>query len=142
VKTDRSSLDRRLGELAGRLAELRTVESEDLGLISVAVGAVYAVKAAAKSGYSGRSSHRTQQGHVRKVAEALARGETPQTDVYLAGYYFNDSLLRLDIAYEGVLRRITRQRGGDKRIADLIDLAATKKGVGREQFAEWRGIRD
>lgn len=98
MTTGRDSSDR-LSELAGRLAQLRTAESQDLGLISVAVGAIYAVKSAVKWGYSGLRSTRTQQVHVRKAAEALGRGGTPRTSVYLAGYYFNDSLLRLDIAY-------------------------------------------
>jgi hypothetical protein len=139
MTTGRDSSDR-LSELAGRLAQLRTAESQDLGLISVAVGAIYAVKSAVKLGYSGLRSTRTQQVHVRKAAEALGRGGTPRTSVYLAGYYFNDSLLRLDIAYEGVLRRITRE-GGDARSDELIELAVTVPGIGREQFAEWRRIR-
>ena len=112
-----------------------------MGLISVAVGVIYAITSAVKLGYSGQRSRRTQQVHVRKAAEALARGETPETSVYLAGYYFNDSLLRLDIAYESVLRRITRQRGNEPA-AELIELAATKNSLNREQFTEWLRIRD
>jgi len=137
--TSRQAPDACLTELANRLAALSPRNAEDVGFMSVTVGAIYALRSALWSGYVGRPSHQTLRGHVDKAAAALARSVRPATKTYLAGYYFNDALLRLDIAYENLIRRITRCRS-DERIDDLIE-AAGKKGIDPARFHEWRKIR-
>jgi hypothetical protein len=99
----------RVSELAHRLAELNPVDREGEGLMSVAIGVMYALHSALAQDYSDADG--TAFSHVRKAAEALARGQTPQTQKYLAGYYFNDALLRLDIAYENAASPPDKTKG-------------------------------
>lgn len=83
----------------------------------------------------------TEQGHVRKAVEALERGEIPRTKKYLAGYYFNDAMIRVDIAYENLLRRITQLKS-DERAEDLVNAAVDAKVIDRTQCDAWLKIRD
>jgi hypothetical protein len=134
----KTSLDR-LSTFAARLAALDPQQHEHVGLVSVTVAAIYAIRKALSFGSSGSPGDLTRRGHVLKAGEALARGETPPR-VYLAGYYFNDSLVRVDIAYENILRHRTRRRGNENS-KTLIDLAV-KTGWDAEQFGAWKLIRD
>jgi hypothetical protein len=103
----------------------------------VAVGALCALVSALKLGYS--DSNDTQWVHAQKVARALSRGELPLTGTYLAGYHFNDALLRLDIAYENALRRLTRRRGNE--LAKTLIALAVEKGWNARDFRSWNIVR-
>lgn len=126
-----------LAALAKRLSLLWPSSDEAVGLISVAIGAIYGLQRAVVDsetlgGVPGRSD-------VMKAAEQLSR-KRPPPRIYVVGYELNNALLRLDIAFENALRRLTGLCGLE-RAADLA-AAAERKGIPPEDLARWRRIRD
>jgi hypothetical protein len=128
-----------LERLAQRLCDLAPVNDTARGLVSVATGALYALHQAHAREYSGCRDEVPELSHAIKVAEALAARRSPVNRMYLGGYYFNDALLRLDIAYENAIRAVTSARREDDQNA-LIE-AAIARGHASDQFREWRLIR-
>jgi hypothetical protein len=133
-------MDARLSSLALRLAALKLTHSENLGLVSITIGAIYALDTATRTyGYEPQS-RRTQATHVQKALAALADGRAPLTCVYLAGYYFNDALLRVDIAFENVLRRITGLKS-KQEAQDLVKAAVKANRIDPKHGDAWLTIR-
>jgi len=70
----------------------------------------------------------------------MADGSEPRNQRYLGGYYFNDALLRLDIAYENAVRDLTELHGPET--IDVLIAAANRKGHDAATFREWEKIHD
>jgi hypothetical protein len=98
-----------------------------------------AIRYALTFGFSDDASDGTKPEHVVKALGALERNGPPTGETYLAGHYFNDALLRLDIAYENALRRFTGLSGMTK--AERLVKSAKTRGCPEVSFSAWLDVR-
>lgn len=109
-------------------------------LYNFALGAIYSLARAEQLGYPGESQ---ESGRVwRRLEEAkemvlrmLVDDRLPQQGEWLAGFYFNDAILRLDLAFEQVLRYVGNL-GPTAAIRDVRE-EATRKSFPPELLMIW-----
>ncbi|MGE3151997.1 MAG: hypothetical protein AB7G48_11535 [Nitrospiraceae bacterium] len=109
-------------------------------LYNFALGAIYSLARAEQLGYPRQSQ---EPGRVwRRMEEAkemvlgmLVEDRPPQQGEWLAGFYFNDAILRLDLAFEHILRYVG-DLGPTAAIGETREVA-TRKSFPSELLAIW-----
>src|SRR5262245_31527055 len=124
--------------LAERLVQLSPRRSDEGDLVSVALGAVYALKRAVELDYSDRDI--TSWSDTQKAGRIIGQGRALASGRYMAGYYFNDAILRLDVAYENVLRFITGLM--DYEDQETLVAKAKSKGIPHDLLMHWPLIHE
>ncbi len=105
-------MDKHIMTMASQFERMRPTNVEQETYCNFAFGALHALARSEELGYR---HHNRQQGKstrrataVGKIAARMAkRGVTAGRGEWLAGYYYNDALFRMDIAYEHILRHRT-----------------------------------
>src|SRR5690348_1933311 len=102
----------RLKYIAGRLAHLSPRSGQQSTPLNFAVGALWALAEAHKLGYPSlrvtQSRGMRMWGKAKGICLAMNRGgDLPTHGEWLAGYYFNDGIIRIDVAYEHIVRHVT-----------------------------------
>ncbi len=109
-------------------------------LYNFALGAIYSLARAEQLGYPQQSQ---EPGRVwRRMEEAkelvlrmLGEDRPPDQGDWLAGYYFNDAILRLDLAFEHILRYVGNV-GPTAAIGEVREVA-TRKSFPPELLTIW-----
>ncbi|OGW65609.1 MAG: hypothetical protein A3H49_03215 [Nitrospirae bacterium RIFCSPLOWO2_02_FULL_62_14] len=111
-------MNKQIVEMASQLSQMTPKGVEQETFYNFAFGALHALARAEELGYRnqnkalGKSARRSAV--VKKLAARIAkRGITISRGEWLAGYYYNDALLRMDIAYEHALRYRTGGKNGN-----------------------------
>ena len=125
--TTMSEAVERLRKLAGRLSALSPRNDQQLGIVAFTFGVIYSAAKAVELQYP--KTRREEAAHAKEVtalaAQFAERGELPEVGRWLGGYFFNNTVLRLDIALEGVLRRYAHS--DKERRDELITQARAKR---------------
>ncbi len=106
-------------------------DARQSSLYNFALGAIYSLARAEQLGYPGQSQ---ESGRVwRRLDEAkemvlrmLGDNRPPEQGEWLAGYYFNDAILRLDLAFEHILRYVGNVRP-TAAIGEVREVALRKR---------------
>ena len=133
-----------LKRLASRIGSVTPKDPEQATLYNFGFGAIYALARAEELGYT---SHARAPGigmqrsrEVKRCATAMmGRDQLPRKGKWLAGFYFNDALIRADVSYEHVTRYFTKKRNGN--IDDLIKKALSRGFPKKMLEPAWRDIR-
>ena len=116
-------MDDRLKELAGRFTAMHPSNDGERTAYNFAFGALYALARAKELGFPdtkpevGTSEKRSRE--INAIAARMKKDGTFVTEgKWLAGYYYNDALLRCDVGYEQLLRHWTnlRRQGGQDEL--------------------------
>lgn len=120
--------------------EVSRSDPRQSSLYNLALGAIYSLARAEQLGYPrqspepGRVWRRLDE--VREmILRMLVEDRPPQQGEWLAGFYFNDAILRLDLAFEHVLRYIG-DLGPTAAIGEAREVA-TRKSFPPELLAIW-----
>jgi hypothetical protein len=138
--TPRASQDAwraRTASLANRMRTLRRENDQERGIYSFTLAALYAVSKALDLGVSRRRTSRLPD--EEPILAQLEEGRVPCSGNWLAGYYYNDALLRVDIAFEAIARRRSGL-AGDEDIKRLI-AEADRHGLNRKFLSRWPDVR-
>jgi len=109
-------------------------------LYNFVLGAIYSLARAEELGYPhqpqepGRVWRRMEEAEML-VARMLVEDRTPERGEWLAGYYFNDAIIRLDLAFEHILRYVGNL-GPTAAIRDVRE-EATRKSFPPELLMIW-----
>jgi hypothetical protein len=140
----RTPIPDRLKGLSARLARFAPPHNDELTTpLNFAVGALYALVKAHALKYDGN----TQVGRGRRMWQSASRiaenlalvGELPTAEEWLAGYYFNDGIIRIAVSFEHIVRYVTKEREGGN-IQTLIT-AATLLGFSKKWGAAWKPMQ-
>ena len=109
-------------------------------LYNFALGAIYSLARAEQLGYPRQSQ---EPGRVwRRMEEAkelvlrmLVDDQPPEQGEWLAGFYFNDAIVRLDLAFEHILRYVGNL-GPTAAIGEVREVA-TRKSFPPELLTIW-----
>lgn len=109
-------------------------------LYNFTLGAIYSLARAEELGYPGQSQ---ESGRVwRRMDEAkemalrmLGEDQPPERGEWLAGFYFNDAIVRLDLAFEHILRCVGNL-GPTAAIGEVREVA-TRKSFPSELLTIW-----
>jgi hypothetical protein len=135
----------RLQSLATRLGQLTAQYDEQTTPLNFAVGALHALAMAHALKYDGRA----EAGRGRRmwqlastIAQNLSHGgELPTAGEWLAGYYFNDAIIRIAVSFEHIVRHVTNRHSRKDNIDTLIQ-AATPLGFQESWGKAWRPLQD
>jgi hypothetical protein len=103
-------MKKQLTAIAGRLRQLAPSTPEQSTPFNFAVGAVYALSRALELNYSdvhelGRGMRMWQE--AKDLCHLIECGSPPKEGEWLAGYFFNDAIMRIAVAYEHLIREAT-----------------------------------
>ncbi len=138
-------MNKQLTEMADQLSRMTPKGTEQETYFNFAFGALYALARAEELGYNhqnktrGKSTRRSAA--VAQVATRMAqRGVMTWKGEWVAGYFYNDALLRADIAYEHILRYRTGQKkaNGPRLLKKAIDSKMPKSLL----IPSWTRVRD
>ncbi|NGZ04283.1 MAG: hypothetical protein CV090_14680 [Nitrospira sp. WS238] len=120
--------------------EVSRSDPRQSSLYNFALGAVYSLARAEQLGYPRQSQ---EPGRVwRRIEETkglvlrmLVDGQPPEQGEWLAGFYFNDAIVRLDLAFEHILRYVGNL-GPPAAIGEVREVA-TRKSFPSELLTIW-----
>lgn len=131
-----------LAQLASRLSILKANTPEKAGLITFTIGALYSAFEAQKCGFTDRITHserwRIELNDALLAAGDIAAARRSSKTSWVGIVHFNSALMRIDVAFERLIRYVTRNTSG--RIDVLIRLAR-KKGIPSKPLRSWEKIR-
>ena len=146
-------MPRRIPKLADKFLSLQNPRDhpEELGLQTFTLGALYSLERARKLVYSRatwrptrmRERHQEIRSHATCIAAAA---EPPSDGKWLAEYYFNNSVWRVDVGFERVAKLVGRKNGlsasrlGKTGFGDLTEILR-RAGARPTWLASWRQIR-
>lgn len=131
-------------DLAAQIVDLKPKDEGQTGLVTLTFGAVYAAAKAVDLSYSERDDHRLWSQELSQQAlqhaSALAKHRIlPLEGQWLAGFYFNDAIIRTDIAFERTTRYLTGLH--NESVAD-VRVAAERRGFPKAALDAWRSVRN
>jgi len=112
-------------DLAQRLKKLLPRNDEERRIFTFALGAIYAASWAEALGYSDTTEPNAAElvdQARRPVLDGLAKGIRPHEGRWVAGFYFNDALFRTDVAFERLIRYVTRDYARVAAARDVLPL--------------------
>ncbi len=109
-------------------------------LYNFALGAIYSLARAEQLGYPGESQEsgrvwRRMDKAMETVLRMLGEDRPPEQGEWLTGFYFNDAIFRLDLAFEHILRYVSNV-GPTAAIGEVREVA-TRKRFPPELLAIW-----
>src|ERR1043165_7922319 len=145
--------DRQLAELVRNIsceiAALRPANPAQSTLFNFGFGALFAYKKALQSGCMDECNNKRMRGHVEKISMRRARQvgllardylskdrAIPDRSEWLAGFYYNDALIRLDVCYEQLARYAGKVIKKDLHRDELEDLAISN-GLRENLIRPW-----
>lgn len=131
-------IKRALGQMKD--LEVPRTDPRHSSLYNFALGAIYSLARAEQLGYPRQSQ---EPGRVwRRMEEAkelvlrmLVDDQPPEQGEWLVGFYFNDAIVRLDLAFEHILRYVGNL-GPTAAIGEVREVA-TRKRFPSELLAIW-----
>lgn len=134
----------RLQVLARRLAQLNAWHDEHTTPLNFAVGATYALGMAHALDYDDRAEAGRGQRMwdlASAIAQDLSHGrDLPRDGEWLAGYCFNNAIIRIAVSYEHIVRHVTGMHGRED-INKLIK-TATPLGFLERWEKAWRPMHN
>src|SRR5215472_13762738 len=130
----------RLQHLAARLGQLTAQSDRHSTPLNFAAGALHALAKAQVLDYDDRAEAGKGK-RMRQFASTSAQdlshgGELPTAGDWLAGYYFNDAIIRMAVSFEHIVRHVTNKHEGEN--IDQLIAAADPLGF-RESWGDaWR----
>jgi hypothetical protein len=108
--------------------------------IELAVGVLLALAKAEQLDYSSLKSGDTRGLQMWRKAKGICleieRGrDLPTHGEWLAGYYFNDGIIRIAVAYEHIVRHVTKLHG--KELFRRLKKEAIREGLKTEWASSW-----
>jgi|RhiMethySRZTD1v2_1073278.scaffolds.fasta_scaffold01410_6 hypothetical protein len=100
-----------LSNMAFRLQALNPSSPQQTTPMNFAVGALYALRRAHELDYVSKNDLGrglrmwSEAKHICQALEGV--GTIPEAGAWLAGYFFNDGIIRISVAYEHLLREAT-----------------------------------
>lgn len=148
-------MNARIRSLAAEIAAMKPRNPSEATLYNFAFGALYAFQRAIALEYldQWRQEHgrvqterisKRRAREVRHLANHLSAGRSLPSGRWLAGYYFNDALIRADVCYEQLARYSGKVKNKSERIEreELLTLAI-KHGLQKDLIVPWwKKVRD
>jgi hypothetical protein len=134
--------------LAERIKLLSPRTEEEASILALTLGAVYATALADKYGYTVRKSHggKALGKEISSFVDAMIHNKvvpidpsTPEENFWLSGLYFNDAVVRTDIAFEWTARYVVGidpKCYGPKNLRDR----ARQRGFPQKSLDAWTTI--
>ena len=111
VNVELSAFGTRIRKLVDAVAD-SSAESDFMDSLYHIVGAVYALLLANKLGFKDTTNPTAKAGAVRKRSLQLSRGIVHVEEAWMAGFHFQNALLRIATVYQGRLETVAKQRKG------------------------------
>ncbi len=133
-----------LCRIASRLSSLTANSGQESTPLNFAVGAVFALLKAETLVYDsqtepGRGLHVWEE--AKRLCQQIAEGvELPPEGEWWAGYFFNDGIIRIAVAFEHLVRQETKLYG-HKRFEQMKENAIAE-GFSKELLDSWWSIYD
>lgn len=130
----------RLRSIAGHLAHLSPTSGKQSTPVNFAVGALLALAKAAQLDYPSLKSRDTggmrMWGKAKGICLEIERGrDLPTYGEWLAGYYFNDGIIRIAVSYEHIVRHVTKLHG--RELFRTLKKEGPRKGLKAEWATSW-----
>lgn len=130
--------------IAGHLARLSSNSGQESTPSNFAVGALLALTKAEQLDYSSLKSSETRGLRMWRKAKGICLeiergGDVPTHGEWLAGYYFNDAIIRIAVAYEHIVRHATKLHGKEL-FRQLKTEALRKRGFKQEWATSWESV--
>lgn len=131
----------RVSAIASRLHNLIPSSHQQTTPFNFTVGAIYALRRAEELSYvskqdAGRGLR--MWGEAKQICQTLAKaGTLPEMGEWLAGYFFNDGIIRIAVAYEHLVREVTG--AGDNEDYDIDE--AKRLGFRDAWLQSWDPVR-
>lgn len=129
----------RIKRALSQMKDLEVSGSDPLqsSLYNFALGAIYSLARAEQLGYPRQSQEpdwvwRRMEEAKGLVLRMLVDGQPPEQGEWLAGFYFNDAIVRLDLAFEHILRYV-----GNLGPTSAIREVAARKRFPSELLTIW-----
>lgn len=131
-------------DIASRLARLKTSSGAETTPLTFAVGAVFAFLKAEELNFRFGNEPGRALGiwpEASQVCDSIAKGNPlPTRGDWLAGYYYNDCLIRLAVAFEHLVRHETGLHGYER--LEEMKLEACRKGFHSEWLKSWGDVHN
>ncbi len=143
-----SQLAEKIRNISCEISALRPANPAQSTLFNFGFGALYAYKKALESGCLDQCNSKSIRGYVEKISMRRARQvgllardylskdrSIPNHCEWLAGFYYNDALIRLDVCYE----QLARYAGKVKRDLhrDKLEELAISNGLRKNLIQPW-----
>jgi len=134
-------MNQRLSAIASRLHSLNLGSAQQTTPYNFAVGAVYALRRAEELSHVskqdiGRGLRMAME--AKQICQILTTASTlPERGEWLAGYFFNDGIVRVAVAYEHLVRETTRT--GDNEEYDIEEVK--QLGFRDTWLQSWNPVR-
>lgn len=137
-------MDDHIKKIAVKFSKLKSPsDEEDLGLHTFTMGAIYSYARLNELNYDeqtwGNRDWNKRYEEVNKITKYLSEGKINRSSQWLAEYYYNNLVHRLDVAFERVAKRILHN-GSNMRNA--IRSLESKPGYKTEWANAWEKVRD
>ncbi len=135
--------NQRLRCIAGHLARLSPSSGQQSTPLNFAVGALLALTKAEQLDYPSLKSSGTRGLRMWRKAKGICleieRGlDLPTHGEWLAGYYFNDGIIRIAVAYEHIVRHVTKLHGNES--FRRLKREAVREGLKTEWVSSWESV--
>jgi hypothetical protein len=137
-------MNQELREIASRLSTLTASSGQQSTPLNFAFGAIFALQKAEKLEYKsqdepGRGLRMWEQ--ARQLCQEMANESPLPTDgEWLAGYFFNDGVVRITVAFEHLVRQETNLHCYEK--FSQMKQAAIEKDFRDEWIDSWWSVYD
>lgn len=139
--------------LAERIKSLSPRTEEEASILALTFGAVYATALAEQLGYDVRKSNGGKDlvKETTSLVETMVKDravpfdpKTPEGRFWLAGFYFNDALVRTDVAFEWLARCVVGLPSNERRNDSKKNLIKDTKQRGFPQASldSWKAMSD
>jgi len=128
-----------LKNLAALMESVTPNNPQQSTIYNFAFGAIYAMARAEELGYTGHTrapgvGMQRSREVKRRTAAMRNREQLPRSGEWLAGFYFNDALVRADVSYEHVTRYLTGDRNGNR---EVLSGKAKRLGLPKDKLEPW-----
>jgi hypothetical protein len=138
-----STTQKTLRDLAARLSIFETTSGPETTPLNFAVGAIFAFVKADEFGFQfGTDLGRGLRTWIeaRAICENIARGILPTMNNWLAGYFYNDGIIRIAAAFEHLIRLETGKHCHEQ-LRDL-KMLGEKYGFSPESMLSFARVHD
>lgn len=143
------SMNAKIRDLAAEIESLKPKSPSESTLYNFAFGALYALERAIALEYPGQGHKLGMQRNVERLsmkrarevkglARCLREGRDMHSKDWLAGYFYNDALIRTDICYEQLARFMGKVKDKGERLDwKKLQARAIKGGLLEHHICPW-----